>query len=155
MTKCGNFVCLNEASGIKGFRGNFCKRCLASSTPYVFECCICKQTFVPQTKYSRIPMSCSSKCRNRRKYLKNGKAWSKLYAKKHPRQKVKKIAKLCKQCDEPFKCFKRAVFCSKKCNAEWHRTKGESNRHYKFVMKMVAQRLHLQEPQVVLYVPQS
>lgn len=149
MVDCANFVCLNEASGFKGLRGKFCKPCLRSSAPPVFLCSICGMTFVPETKYSVIPLTCSSKCRNRRKYLKNGKEWSKKYSKKYTRPKVKKIAKLCANCDEAFKCFKRGKFCSKKCASDYDRKYNAMTRNYKYVLKMNEQYLNLLKPQVV------
>lgn len=155
MTKCANFVCLNEASGLKRMRGKFCKSCLASSQPYVFECTMCKVTFVPKgNHFSRIPLSCSNKCRNRRKYLRNGKEWSRKYAISKPRPKVKMIAKLCLACDEPFKCYKRGKYCSPKCRSSHDRKYNAMKRHFKYTKAVVAQRLNLSKPQESLYVPQ-
>ena len=153
MVKCANFVCLNEASGLKKLRGKFCKRCLQDNNPFVFECETCNNTFIPKGKtFSVIPKSCSSKCRNRRKYLRNGKEWSKKYAKKHPRPKVMKKAKLCKNCDEAFKGFERRVFCTKKCASEFDRKYNKMNRLFKYTKKMVEQHLNLSKPQETLYV---
>lgn len=84
--KCANFVCLNDASGRIGTRGKFCRKCLASSSPFVFVCEICDNTFVKDNKGipSRLPLYCSSKCRIRGKYLKHGQAWAKKHYKKKP-----------------------------------------------------------------------
>ena len=146
--KCANFVCLNEASGLKKLRGKFCKRCLADTSPFVFECTICKMTFVKNSRLSRIPMTCSSKCRNRRKYLRNGKEWAKNYTKK-AYVPIKQSAKLCLNCDEPIKGFDRKKFCNKSCANKYRISYGALHKMYD-VMKTRGLYLHQIEPLKVL-----
>ncbi len=147
--KCINFICLKEASGLKGIRGKFCKECLASSRPPVFECEICHNAFCKDV-CSRIPSCCSMKCRNRRNYLRHGREWSRKNYKRKPRPKV---AKLCLLCDEAFKCTQSGKFCSRKCARRYDHKYNAMSRIYRYTKKMVSQHLNLLKPQEVLYVP--
>jgi hypothetical protein len=73
--KCANYVCLNKASGYNKIRGYFCHSCLISNLPFTFDCRICGKIFSHNTRHSvptRIPKYCSSKCKRRYNYLKNG-----------------------------------------------------------------------------------
>jgi|FLOH01.1.fsa_nt_gi hypothetical protein len=144
--KCANAVCLNEASGLKKMRGNFCMSCLKSTTPYTFNCIVCESIFTHTTsRLSRIPLACSVKCKNKRKYENGGREWAKKHNITRPRAKVKPIAKLCFMCDEAFKCFKRGKFCSRSCSAKYDRKYNAMARLYKHTKTMVAQRLNSQD----------
>lgn len=71
MEKCLNFICFNERSYYKkSNRGLFCKECIQSNRPMVFECVICKSTFTKELN-ANIPKYCSAKCKRRGKYLNN------------------------------------------------------------------------------------
>lgn len=70
MTKCVNFVCLNQASTLKRTKGFFCRECLKSNKPMVFECVICGTTFTKE-RSANLPKYCSAKCKCRAKYLNN------------------------------------------------------------------------------------
>jgi hypothetical protein len=151
--KCANFVCLNEVKHVgKRLCTNFCNTCRNSPQPYVFECKQCGNTFIRNGQnMGRIPLTCSQKCRNRRRYVMSGRARSKTYQRK-PRPKVKKQAKLCKNCDEAFKGFARRVFCSKSCATRYRETTGRAEKIYESFIRVKKQYLHQQKPQEVLYV---
>ena len=146
--KCANFVCLNEASGLKRLRGKFCKRCLADNKPFVFECTICKMTFVKNNRLSSIPKICSAKCKNRRHYIMSGREWAKTYNHKK-RVPVKQTAKLCLQCDEAIKGFSRKKFCNKACANKYRISYGALHKMYD-IIKTRGLYLHQIEPQEVL-----
>ena len=69
LTECYEHTCHNEASGRKGFRGKFCRRCMASPESYTLPCIICKGTFVKHELNSKLPLYCSRECRNRSGYI--------------------------------------------------------------------------------------
>ena len=108
--KCANFVCLNDKSGLKGFRGEFCLLCLRSSSPPVFECQECGMVFVHSSpKLNRIPLTCSKECKHKRRWKKTGKKWV----------KEKKKNKECKECKVRYHGkMKRSIYCSKKCSSK-------------------------------------
>ena len=69
MTECYEHNCHNEASGFKGFRGQFCRRCIISPEAFTLPCTICKETFTKHTLNSKMPLYCSNYCRNRAGYV--------------------------------------------------------------------------------------
>lgn len=115
--KCANFVCLNEPSGMNGFKGQFCYQCLRSTTPPVFECQECGIAFTnTSVRLSRIPLTCSALCKNRRKWKLTGKKWRKENGKN----------KTCNNCKVKYHGkTKRSIFCSQKCcnDAGYKKTK--------------------------------
>lgn len=93
MTKCANFICLNESSGLRKNKGLFCRQCLQSNTPFVYECYMCGQTFTANTKFhvpSNIPKYCGIKCRTKGKYINHGKEWSRKHYLKKKQSKIEK-----------------------------------------------------------------
>ena len=73
LTECYEHTCHNEASGRKGFRGKFCRRCMSSPESYTLLCIICKGTFVKHELNSKLPLYCSNECRNRSGYIRRRK----------------------------------------------------------------------------------
>ena len=68
MTECYDVTCHNEASGSKGFRGVFCKRCKISAVHFTLPCLVCKGTFVKSQLSRRLSLYCSNRCRDRAGY---------------------------------------------------------------------------------------
>jgi hypothetical protein len=73
LTECYEHNCHKEASGFKGFRGQFCRRCIISPEAFTLPCTVCKGTFTKHTLMSKMPLYCSDVCRNRAGYLRRRK----------------------------------------------------------------------------------
>lgn len=69
MTECYDVTCSNEASGSKGFRGVFCRKCKISVQQFTLPCVTCKGTFVKDMLHSSLPLYCSNYCRDRSGYV--------------------------------------------------------------------------------------
>jgi len=110
--KCADEVCLHELDSFATKKANprnkykFCKRCRMSPLPYVLKCFSCEELFTtgaPQKMY------CSTKCRYRAAWKKNGSA----YLKKRKYKPIKKH-KFCVICNNPTPKWK-GTYCSTKC----------------------------------------
>jgi hypothetical protein len=69
LTECYDVTCRNEASGSKGFRGLFCRKCKISVEQFTLPCLTCKKTFVKNMLNSALPLYCSASCKDRASYL--------------------------------------------------------------------------------------
>ena len=153
MVKCSNFVCLNETKVGKKFASKFCKSCRLSGSRYVFECQQCKNIFTGDAQHmGRIPLTCSQKCRNRRRYINSGSRWSKLHRRSPNRTKVKKEIGYCKYCNEKFEGYSKRKFCSKKCYGKYTTKYGNMVKIYACINNVTEKYLSQIEPQEVLYV---
>ena len=113
MAKCSNFVCLNEVKGGHKYTEAFCKSCRLSSSPFVYECNICKTAFSNNKKSGQIPLSCSDICKKKWRSVKREKE----YRKKNPFKK-----KECPICRKDFRCKKRITkYCSTNCRNTFKR----------------------------------
>ena len=105
MVKCSNFVCLNEVKGGHKYTDAFCKSCRLSSSPFVYECNICKTAFTNNKKSGQIPLSCSYECKRIWRSVLNKAKWIKT----HPVKRKK-----CPSCKKIFS--KNTKYCSYNCH---------------------------------------
>lgn len=131
MPKCANHVCLNDVR--VGFKAEtYCRSCLQSDQPYVFECDICKVLFTPTGRNSVLNKSCSDKCRQ----IKHSLLSKARYRKANP---IKT-----KKCPTCKKMFKKAgsKYCSNRCYPSSVSSIREKSRRtkrgYKKILRMLS-----------------
>lgn len=107
MPKCANHVCLNDVK--VGFKTEtYCRSCIQSDQPYVFECDICKVLFTPTGRNSVLHKSCSDECRR----IKHSLLSKARYKKLHP-----PVSKPCPSCGKIF--AKNTKYCSYGCHTTY------------------------------------
>ena len=126
--KCADEVCLNNLDSFELKKANprnkykFCKRCRKSTLPYILKCFSCERLFsteAPQRMY------CSTKCRNRFAWQRNGTEIIKRIV-----YKPIKKNKFCLICNNPTPKWK-----GKYCSTECYRKSQQKSKHTVYLKK--------------------
>jgi predicted nucleic acid-binding Zn ribbon protein len=111
MPKCANYVCLNDVK--VGFKPEtYCRSCVQSNQPYVYQCDVCKVLFTPHGRNAKLQQSCSDKCKIIKRSVRNKMNYMKLHP---PKEKE------CPTCGNNFS--ENRKYCSYECNGSLHRNK--------------------------------
>ena len=114
MTKCSNYVCLNEV--ITGFKTEkFCRSCIHSDSPIIICCSICKNLFTFSGK-GIMPNCCGNAC----KKLQVNKD-----RKKRRDMKKSLIKKKCPTCKKQFTKGYSENYSTKYCSLKCKSYKGK------------------------------